>query len=182
MKKGLIITLLLSVILMGCSTKGDIKTKEEEKQYFDFSHTEIVSKLEEYLIDFTDSGIVDGKEETEKIATYTSITDVFNADKNNIDAMMHYLFTYDDLTENVTRIHFFIDRNSTKSAERYLYHLDAMAESIEPNVNTDDIFTAIEKGFNNYDSAIYEGENFELYASRNEEYFSASFTPIKKGE
>lgn len=180
MKKGLIITmLLLSVILTGCSTKGEV-----EKECFNFTPVEIVSELEECLIDFTARGIVDGNENGEKIATYNSITDVFNTDKNNIDAMIHYLFTYDDITGKVLSISFFMDRNATDAAERYLYHIDTLAECIEPNINTDDIFTAIEKGFNEYDFAIYEGVNFTLNASRSDEYFNASFTPIKdaKGE
>ena len=97
MKKRVIISLLAAVLLLtGCNTKGEIVKKEEEKLYFDFSHTEIVSNLEEYLIDFTARGIVDGEVKAEKIATYTSITDVFNADKNDVDAMIHYHFTYDD--------------------------------------------------------------------------------------
>lgn len=183
MKKGLIITMLLiSVILTGCSTKGEIETKEEEKLSFDFSHTEIVSNLEEWLIDFALIGVYDGKEKPEKIATYTSITDVFNTDKSNIDAMIHYQFTYDDTTDKVSYIHFFMDRNETKAAERYLYHIYSIAEYIEPSVNTDDISATMEKGFNEYDFAIYKGKNFELNVSRSEEYFSASFTPIKKGE
>lgn len=185
MKKGLIITMLLiSVLLMGCNTKGEIAKKEEEKLYFNFSHTEIVSNLEEYLIDFSNLGVADGEVKAEKIATYTSITDVFNTDKNNIDAMIHYIFAYDDATNKVSYISFFMDRNEIKAAERYLYHIAALAEYIEPNINTDDIFTAIEKGFNKYDSAIYESKGFALNVSRSEEYFNASFTPIKnaKGE
>lgn len=185
MKKRVIISLLAAVLLLtGCNTKGEIVKKEEEKLYFDFSHTEIVSNLEEYLIDFTARGIVDGEVKAEKIATYTSITDVFNADKNDVDAMIHYLFTYDDTTKKVSYISFFMDRNATKAAERYLYHITAIAECIEPNINSDDIFKVIENGFNEYDFAIYEGKTFELNVSRSEEFFNASFTPIKntKGE
>lgn len=182
MKKSLIITILLAtVILTGCNTKGEIEKKEDEKQYFDFSHTEIVSMLEDSLIDFTPVSIFDNEDKTEKIATYTSITDVFNTDKSNIGAMIHYQFNYNDTTNKVSYIHFFMDRNETKAAERYLYHIYSIAECVDPNVNTDDISTTMEKGFNEYDFAIYKGKNFELNVSRSEEYFSASFTPIKKG-
>lgn len=183
MKKRFIISLLLAAIFItGCNTKGEIAKKEEEKLYFDFSHTEIVSNLEDSLIDFTPVSVFDNEDKTEKIATYTSITDVFNTDKSNIDAMIHYQFNYDDETDKVSYIHFFMDRNETKAAERYLYHIYSIAECIEPNVNTDDITATMEKGFNEYDFAIYKGKNFELNVSRSEEYFNASFTPTKKGE
>ena len=176
MKKGFIITMLASAILLtGCSTKGEIV----EKEYFDFTPTEIVSELEDCLIDFTPMAVVDNKEKAEKIATCSSITDVFNTNKDDIDAMIHYQFNYDDETHKVSYISFFLDRNSAKAAERYLYHLDTIATIIDPNVNTDDIFDAIEKGFNEFDFAIYEGENFELYATRSGEYFNVSFRPIE---
>lgn len=181
MKKGLIISMLIAtVVFTGCSSKG--KVKADKTEHFDFTAKEIVSNLEEYLIEFTAFGVVDNEEKTEKIATYSSITDIFNTDKNNLDAMIHYQFVYDYTTDKVSYISFFLDRNSTKATERYLYHIDAIAEVIDPNVDTDDISTTMEKGFNEYDFAIYKGKNFELNVSRSEEYFSASFTPIKKGE
>lgn len=180
MKKSFIIMLLVSAIVFtGCGAKNEEAKEETKTEYFDFTATEIVNKVStDWLIDFTPITVVDNEEKIEKIATFNSITDVFNTDKDDIDAMIHYQFHYDDTTHKVSYISFFMDRNSTKAAERYLYHIDAIALSIDPNANTDNIFDAIEKGFNDYDFAIYKGENFELYASRSDEYFNVSFTPI----
>lgn len=180
MKKGFIITMLLAaIVLTGCSSNEGGKIEEAETKYFDFTPREIINELEECLIDFTPMGVVDNEEKAEQIATYSSITDVFNFDKDDIDAMIHYMFTCDDTTHKVSHISFFMDRNSTKAAERYLYHIFSIAQSIDPNANTDEISTAIENGFNDYDFAIYEGKNFKLHASRSGEYFNASFTPIE---
>lgn len=173
MKKGLIIIMLLvAVVFTGCSTKGEFA-----KEYFDFTPVEIVDGLEDCLIDFTPMGVVDNEEKAEKIATYGSIADVFNADKDNIDAMIHYQFNYDDTTHKVSHISFFLDRNSNAAAERYLYHIYSIANFIDPNTNTDDITAAITNGFDELDFAIYEGENFVLNAGRSDEYFNAFFTP-----
>jgi hypothetical protein len=178
MKKRVIITmLLLSVVLTGCSTKGEI-----EKEYFDFTPSEIVSELEECSIDFTAFNDIDGNEKGEKIASYSSKTNIFTTNENNIDETIHYQFIYDDITEKVSHISFFTNRKLTLAAERYLYHIFSIIECIEPNVNTDEISSVIEKGFNEHDFAIYTGEKFKLHVSRSEEYFNASFTPIKKGE
>lgn len=181
MKKGFIFTMLLvALVLTGCSSKGEVKTEETETKYFDFTPADITDELKtNSLIDFTPMGVVENKEKAEKIATFSSITDVFNTDKNDIDAMIHYQFNYDDTVYKVSHISFFMDRNSTKAAERYLYHIFSIAQSIDPNANTDEISTAIENGFNDYDFAIYEGENFELNASRSDDFFNVSFTPIE---
>lgn len=181
MKKGFIITMLLvALVLTGCNTNEGAKTEKAETKYFDFSPADITDELKtNSLIDFTPMSVVDNEEKAEKIATFSSITDVFNTNKDDIDAMIHYQFNYDDTTYKVSRISFFMDRNSTKAATRYLYHIDAIVLSIDPNANTDDIFEEIEKGFNDYGFAIYEGENFELNASRSDKYFNVSFTPIE---
>ena len=185
MKKGFIIILLLAaVVLTGCGTNEGAKIEEAEIKYFDFTPAEIVGDLENWLIDFTPMGVVDNEEKAETIATYSSITDVFNTNKDDVGAMIHYMFNCDEVTDKVSRIYFFMDKNSTKATERYLYHIDSIALSIDPNANTDDIFDAIEKGFNEFDFAIYEGESFELHASQHDKYYNVSFTPIEnaKGE
>lgn len=173
MKKSFIITMLVvALVLTGCSTKGEVAT-----ECFDFTPVEIVDGLEDCLIDFIAFEVVDNEEKAEKIATYGSITDVFNADKDNIDAMIHYQFNYDDTTHKVSHISFFMDRNSIDAGKRYLYHIYSIASYIDPNTNTDDISTEITNGFDKLDFAIYEGENFVLNAGRNDEYFNVSFTP-----
>lgn len=151
-----------------------------EKETFDFTPAEITDELKtNRLIDFTALDIVENKEKAEKIATFSSITDIFNSDEGNIDAMIHYQFNYDDTTYKVSYLSIFMYRNSTAAAERYLYHIYSIARCLDPNTNTDEITTAIENGFNDNDFAIYKGKNFELKASRSKEYFNASFTPIK---
>lgn len=185
MKKGFIISMLATaVVLTGCNAP-----KEEAKDYikkaaFDFTPAEIVDTLRVEEIEFTPMAVVDSKEKDEKIAAYSSLTDVFNTDKENIGAMIHYQFTYDDTTYKVSRIHFFFDRYSTLATFRYLYHIKSIANYIDPNTNWDDISATIDKGFNDYDFAIYEGENFEIYASRSDEILSVSFAPNEntKGE
>lgn len=180
MKKGFIITLLLTaIVLTGCSSKGEIKTEEAKTEYFDFSPTEIVNSLEELEIDFIPMGVIDSEEKTEKIATYSSVTDVFNHNKDDIDAIIHYIITYDDTTNKVSKISFFFNRHSTLARWRYLLHLKSIAEYINPNTNWDDISNAIEKGFNENDYAIYRGENFELYATLSDAYLNASFQPTE---
>lgn len=186
MKKGLIITLLLAtVVLAGCNTKGEIAKKEEEKLYFDFSHTEIVSKLQdEFFIDFTDLFTADGTEKGERIASYDSIADLFLSKTDIYEATVNYFFTYDAITDNVSKISFIMDRNLSLSLERYLYRVGSIIACIEPTLDTEKILNEIEKGFNECDFAIYEGEILEIHASRSEELFTASFRPIKdtKGE
>ena len=183
MKKGFIITMLLAaIVLTGCGLKGEIKTEEAKTEYFDFTATEIVNSLEEWLIDFTPFNVVEADEKTEKIVSYTSKTDVFNKDEYDIKANIHYQFTCDDITNKVSSISFFIDKNSAKAAERYLYHIFSIASCIDPNTNTDDISNAIEKGFNENDYAIYRGENFELYALQNDEFLDVLFKPIENTE
>ena len=184
MKKGFIITLLLTaIVLTGCSSKGEIKTEEAKTEYFDFSPTEIVSRLEEeFLIDFTPFNVVDSYKETETIVSYTSKTDIFNRDEYDINANIHYQFTCDDITNKVSSISFLIDKNSAKALERYFLHMLSIATCIDTNTNIDDISNAIEKGFNENDYAIYRGENFELYATQNDKFLDVLFNPIENTE
>ena len=184
MKKGFIITMLLAaIVLTGCGSKGEIKTEEAKTEYFDFTATEIVSSLEEeFLIDFTPITVVDSYKETEKILSYTSETDIFNRDEYNIKANIHYQFTCDDITNKVSSISFFIDKNSIKAAERFFLHLFSIASCIDPNTNTDDVGNAIEKGFDENDCALYRGENFELYAYQNDKYLDVLFKAIENTE
>jgi hypothetical protein len=181
MKKRFIATILIAAVsLTGCATKGEDKTEEVKTECFNFTSTEIVSNLEELLIEFTPITVVDNEEKREKIATYASQDDVFTTDNETEYGMIHYQFTYDDLTDKVSTISFHIDRNSPAAARRYLYHIYSIASCIDPNANDDDISNAIESGFKEYDFAIYEGENFKLNAFRSDNYFDASFRPIEK--
>ena len=119
MKKRFIIILLTSIVLLtGCDTKGELT-----KEYFDFTPAEIIDELECCMIDFTAFDVIDNEEKAEKIATYGSITDVFNTDESDTNAMIHYQFNYDDTTYKVSYISFFMDRNASEAAKRYLYHI-----------------------------------------------------------
>lgn len=178
MKKKIIVILLASaVILAGCSSTKEVAKSIET---FDFTPAEMTDELKtNRLIDFTAFDVVDTEEKAEKIATFGSITDIFNDDNGDTDAMIHYSFTYDSTTYNTSCISFFMDRNSTAAAERYLYHIYSIASCIDPSANTEEISSAIENGFNDNGFAIYKGKNFVLNASRSEKYFSANFTPIE---
>lgn len=180
MKKRFIIALLVAVVLTGCSVNEGAKIEEVKTVYFDFSPTEITDELKtNSLIDFTLIDVIDNEEKTEKIATYSSLTDVFNTDKSDINAMIHYRFNYDDTTHKVSYISFFMDRNANEAAERYLYHIYSIVSCIDPNISSDEITETIIKGFTDYDFALYEGENFKLNASRSDKYFDVNFKPIK---
>ena len=181
MKKSFIILFLVfAVILTGCDAKKEgVKT-----EYFDFAATEIVESLKSCSIDMTANTIVESEEKNEKIYDYTSHSDSFTDIEGVSSSPIHYIFTCDDTTNKVSHILFFFDRNSGLAYFRYLLHLKSIAEYIDSNINWDDVSSAIAKGFDELDYAIYEAENFELHVSRNEEYFNASFYPIKntKGE
>lgn len=181
MKKGFIITLLVSaVILTGCGAKNDGVKEEEKKEYFDFTASEMVDRLgAEWLIDFTPIAVVDNEEKTEKIANYTAEVTFFDLDGDDAVPTLEYMFTCDDTTDKVSYILLFTDRGTAEAAGHFLYHISAIVQGIDPNANTEDIDTAIENGFNEYDFAIYEGEKYVLHASRSDEYFSVSFSPTE---
>lgn len=187
MKKRVIISLLATVLLFtGCNTKGEIVKKKEEKLYFDFSHTEIVRHLEDKcFMKFTPIAVIDSKTEGEKIATYTVETILYGTE--NVDELVHYQFYYNDTTKKVSYISFFLNRDALLAGNRYPHHIYSIVEYINPddeNVKTGTLTPLIQEEFDKYDFAIYEGGNFELHASRSDDYFDASFRPIKdtKGE
>lgn len=172
--------LVSAIIITGCGTKNEGVKAETKTEYFDFTESEMVDKLStDWLIDFTPIAVVDNKEKTGKIASYTAEVPVLNMGGEGDANMMHYLFAYDDTTNEVSHISFFTNRDEQKAAEYFLYHIYAISQSIDQNANTDDITTAIKNGFNECDFATYNGVNFELNAFRNDEYFDASFTPIQ---
>lgn len=179
MKKNLIITLLVSaIIITGCSTNNEGVKEETKTEYFDFTATEIVNKVStDWLIDFTPVMVVDNEEETEKIFTYSSTNDVFYTSDDIIGESASYSIVCDDKASKASSISFFFDKDSTEVTERFLYHISSIAQSIDPNVNTDDVLETINNGFNDNDFAIYNGDKFNLFVSCSDEYFNALFTP-----
>lgn len=173
MKKRFIITLLVSALVFtGCGTKNE----EEKTQYFDFTKNEIVNELEEWLIDYTLITIID-YEETEKIATYTCGSDVITITNGVDDGLLHYKFVYNDETNKVSSISFFLEEDIEQSRARYLYHISSISQSIDPNVNIDEIYDTVKDGLNGEGFAIYNSENFILHASKSDDYFNAHFKP-----
>lgn len=187
MKKRFVITLLLAaVFLNGCGAEREAdkteinKAEEKQTECFAFTVTEIVDKLNaDCLIDFTPIAVVDNKEKTAKIATYTSSATAFNIDSAENTPMMHFSFNYDNKTDKVSRISFFTDRDEAKAFEHYLYHVLSIAQSIDPNVNTNDISNTIRTGLNNNEFATYTGKNFDMFASCSGDFLNASFTAIE---
>ena len=181
---SLSVFLASAVVFLSAKIVNPIISEEPETECFDFSYPEIISNLKECQIDFSNLLIIDGSETGEKTATYDSISDIFNTDKTNLDESIKYFFSYDDKTDKLTSFFFNINRGSTKVAERYLYHIYSIAEYIEPDINTEDIANTIINELKEDEGAIYEGENFILYAFLNEDNFTAMFKPIKdtKGE
>lgn len=178
MKKGFIIMLLVSaVVLTGCGAKNE----GAKTECFDFTETEIVSELESCLIDFVQMAVVDDKDKN--IVSYISTDDVFTTDNEEVYASMHYSIVCNKTTDEVQSISYFIDKNSTKAAERFFYHLFSIASSIDPNADSDTMADAIESDNGDVDG-LYFGNNFTVSAYCIGDDYHAYFTPTKdtKGE
>lgn len=181
MKRFIITTLLLSVVFCaGCSTK-----EEALPTYFEFTADEFVSKLkEDWMIDMNFLQIVDDEENSKKIFVYTSQSDVYNFDGYSIDAMMHYHIYCDDITNKVSGISFSFDKNSmgdiSEARARFYYHIYSIAQTIDINVNLDEIDIALKNVDGIKDGAEgighYEHEKFVLNAFSTVTYFDAIFT------
>lgn len=178
MKKRFIIMLLSSVILFtGCGSK--VEKEETKTEYFNFTPTELITELEECLIDVTPMGDFETEDKTARVAAYASTTDVFQTDSENVSSQIHYQITYDDITDKASYISFFLSKDATKAHERYLYHIFSIASFIDGNINTDNLSDAISAGLSENDFAIFTGEKFKLHVTSSEEYLDASFTAIK---
>lgn len=180
MKKLFIITLLLTaVFLNGCSAERKAeKTEANKVECFDLKFTDFIDAVESCLIDLTPMGDFENEDKTARIATFTSATDVFQTVGTG-DALIHYQITYDDETEKVSYISFFIDKDTTNARARYLYHMCSIAKIIDESINTDDISDAISTGLHEEKIAVYTWEKFKLFASCSDKYLSVSFNAIE---
>ena len=178
MKKRFIATLLASALsitmLAGCGT-----AKEEQTECFDFTAPELVSELDEWLIDLTELDAYTFDDATDKVIAYVSNKDVFTTDADTYYAMMHYDIYCNNETDEVSSLSFFIDRNSADAASRYLYHISSVAQSIDENVNTETIYDTIVT--DSEIDGLYSGEHFIIRAYNDENYYHATFIPINKG-
>ncbi len=159
-----------------------------ETEYFDFDATTLVSEIEKSNVDLTAVSIVDNEETGEKTATYTSQKDTYTTDENVDYPPMHYLVTYDGTTEKVSFIYFFIDINSENAYKRFFSHIYNTVLSIESFsmdygedwAELGEIENKLTNGDQNF---TYRGDEFFLYASKNDKHLSVSFTPNQtKGE
>lgn len=168
------------VLVAGCGAK-----KEAPLEYFDFTVSEITKELtESSLIGLTPIAVVDDEDKNTKIATYTSQSDVFNFTGYDSEAMIHYRFTYDAITNKVASVSFFFDTAYSKDLEsvrsRFLYHIGAIANIIDPAIDVTDVYNTVKVVNNNNertdDIGHYEAENFILNAFYTGTTFNAFFT------
>lgn len=178
MKKVLLVALLVaSVLLSGCSTKVEPE-QESETAYFNFTASELICNLEEWMIDFLPMGVFDSEDGTEKISAYTSSNDVFTTEEKDY-ANIHYSIVYDDTTNKVSSISFFLDRNSVSAAERLFYHLVCIAKTIDENEELDNITAEIINDDKELEG-IYEGERLKVCAINTDGYYDIYITPTTK--
>lgn len=179
MKKILIIFMAIIMVLniIGCRTANTIP----EQKTFNITLNELVERLNsESMIDLTNFSVIDDKDGS-KIATYT-----FSTENDYADTLVHYQIDYDDTTKKIYHINFFFSKNFmgdiTNARTRYFYHIAAIAETLNPNVNIDDLYDKIStvNGINESSSETYENDVFNLLAYCHDEYFSASFEPVEK--
>lgn len=187
MKRILILTLAALFVFNGCGNNGEAtqettKTVAEEKtEYFDFTVTEFVDTLaDEYFTHLTFIATVptdDGK----KINTYTN-----GSPSSTTAPMVHYSITYDEKTEKVENVSFFLDKNFETDIPDlvltyYFIHVGVVSSVIEPDIDTQVLFDEINKGFNdkelNLNAALCDRNKFQLYASNGGSYVDAMFTP-----
>lgn len=182
MKKSFIIMLLVSaIIITGCGTKNEGVKEETKTEYFDFTVTDFVDTLsEEYFTHLTlistvpvDDGI--------KINSYTCGTLGYSP-------LVHYQISYDEKTEKVTHISFFLDKDfetdlSDLVLAHYFIHVQTVSSVIEPDIDNEALLDEIVTGFAekklNTSAALCERKKFTLYAFNSDSYFDASFQPIR---
>lgn len=183
MKRFLTSLILISVVsFSGCSSDVSTNNAKEETtiEYFDFTNKELVNELEtSWLIDLDLFSVVDDEDGKSKIASYTFATE------NDIDTMMHYQVSYDDITEKVSHIYFFFDKDFmgdiTSAYTYFFYHIGAISEIIDPDIDIDEVYNEISNVNGNEANSVelYKNEEFCLIASCDNTRFSASFLPIE---
>lgn len=179
MKKVLSVALLVaSVLLSGCSTKVEPE-QNNEKEYFDFSTSEFIGNLDEWVIGLTPMGGFDSEDGTEKIASYTSSNDAFTTDIENDYSFIHYSIVSDAATNKVSSISFFLDRKSVNADVSLFYHLSCIAEIIDENEELDNIAEDIVNDDRELEG-IYEGERLKVFAFNSDEYYTIYITPTTK--
>lgn len=172
------IVLFSFVFISGCGG-----AKEAPAACFDFTYTELVDALSEnWMIDLELVKTIDDEENKQKIARYT-----FSTYNDTAETMMHYSVIYDDATNKVSRISFTVDKDFmgdvTNARTRFYYHIDAIAETINPTINKDEIYDKIKESkieAEESNAAYYTNDDFVLLASANDTYFDAYFAPNEK--
>lgn len=170
MKKRFIATILIAAVsITGCATK-----KNAER--FGITATELVETMsDEFLLNLEHSDTIDDTENDTKISVYSWRT------YENQDKPFYYQISYDDTSEKVSHISFFFNKSIEDARIYYLLHIGAIAEILQPGIDTEAVFDAISNVNDNADvTEMYEGENFNLFASCGDVYFNASFSPIEK--
>lgn len=181
MKKSfIVIFLILTVLFTGCRTKQiDSATSEgKEKECFDITKAEFVNALDDYGINLKLSTDFDNENGT-KSSAYTT--------NDSLENMKNYSITYDAITNKVSYVSFFFDKGSEENTENALvdfyYHIAAISEVIEPNIDINKVFESIKNIYNfteeTEEFAIYNGKNFSLSAGYNEPYLNALFLPVE---
>lgn len=174
---SLSVFLASAVVFLSAKIVNPIISQQSKTECFDFTNTEFITLLnEKYDIGLNSVTVIDSKEKGSKIATYTCDAG------NDIDEMVHYSVQYDEITDNVSYISFFFDKNIDDVEEAltlYYTHIGAIAKTIEPTVDIGAIYDEIINGFKGDNFAIYEGVNFGLNAMCDDEYYHASFAPLE---
>ena len=154
------------------------KPKEESVVFFDFTKTEFVSGLSDWGITLTPFADLNDEENNGKIATYT-----FSTENDTLDTMMHYQVHYNEDTERVSYISFSFDKNFmgelSSARTRFRYHISTIAQIITPSADIDEIYEKISTVTGDgAGMSVYQTEEFSLFASCTDTYFSASFRPL----
>lgn len=174
MKKLLcVMSLAVVVLFAACGT-----SEKDPVLFFDFTKTELVSGLSDWGIALTPLFTLDDEESGGKIATYT-----FSTENDTTDTAMQYQVHYDETTEKVSYIYFSFDKSFmgeiSSARTRFKYHISAISQIINPSADIDEIYAKISNA--NGDSgglSVYQSEEFSLFASCTDTYFTASFRPL----
>lgn len=164
------------IVFLSAKIVNPIISAEPETEYFDFTKAEFANEFEMCSIGLTPLDVIDAEKTNEKIAVYTSKNDAFTTDNNEDYATAHYRIVYNDITGKVASISYNIDKNSPNATERFYYHLFVIAQTIDPNEDTDTITEAIVNDSGELDG-LYVGEKLIVTAFSHNEDKYAYITP-----
>lgn len=159
-------------------------TEEEQPTYFEFTVTEFVDTLgDEYFTHLTYIATVP-LDDGSIVNTYTH-----GSPSDSSAPMVHYQITYDETTEKVSHVSFFLDKNfktdiSNLALTHYFIHVGIVSSVIEPDIDAEALMDEIAKGFTenelNVKMAFCDREKFTIIALENDSYYDASFAPSDK--